>query len=283
MKEKKLLVIAGQPKAGTTSLFNWLSGHPDICPSKVKETRFFLDSGHPAPRSLSLHGDGLEAYFKFFECTGRPVLMEASPDYFGCSTPLKLPEMLPNVYAVIIMRDHLNRLQSAFSYYRERGFLPAQQSFDDWIKRQELLEVTPDTEIGLRALDLCRPTHLKKWQASFGNRLLVIDFQDLKNDPQGVLLRVARHVGIDSGNLAALDTKAYNISKKIRSPRIARVYYPAVTKISHALGERSLLRSVLRPFGRLARHMLEKKVSVSKPNVSPASREVIERISKQEG
>ena len=43
MTEPRLpnLVIAGVPKAGTTSLFNYLAQHPDICPSDVKETRYF--------------------------------------------------------------------------------------------------------------------------------------------------------------------------------------------------------------------------------------------------
>ncbi len=35
------LVIVGVVKSGTTSLFNYLSQHPDICPSDVKETRYF--------------------------------------------------------------------------------------------------------------------------------------------------------------------------------------------------------------------------------------------------
>lgn len=282
MRDKKFLIIAGQPKAGTTSLFNWLSGHPDICAARVKETRFFLDPGHPAPRSVSLGQHGLEAYFDFFECCERPVLMEASPDYFGCITPLKLPQLLPNTCAVIITRDPVDRLQSAFSYYRERGFLPARLSFDDWIKQQAHMEVANDTEVGFRALDLCRPTHLKRWRTSFGSRLLVIEFQDLKDNPCGVLLRVAAHIGIDAGYVSELDTTASNVSKKIRFPRIARVYYPAVTKISHAIGRRSLVRSALRPLGRLLRRLLEKEVLVLKPRVSEASREVIQRISKQE-
>lgn len=38
------LIIAGFGKAGTTSLFEYLSSHPDICGSAVKETKFFYAS-----------------------------------------------------------------------------------------------------------------------------------------------------------------------------------------------------------------------------------------------
>ena len=43
-------IIAGVNKAGTTSLFVSLSTHPDVAPSSIKETRFFLPAryGHAA-------------------------------------------------------------------------------------------------------------------------------------------------------------------------------------------------------------------------------------------
>jgi hypothetical protein len=39
----RFLIIAGTSKAGTRSVFNYLAGHPQICPAE-KETRFFLDA-----------------------------------------------------------------------------------------------------------------------------------------------------------------------------------------------------------------------------------------------
>ena len=49
------VIIAGVNKAGTTSLFVSLSTHPDIAPSSVKETRFFLPARYgstlPSARS----------------------------------------------------------------------------------------------------------------------------------------------------------------------------------------------------------------------------------------
>ena len=42
-------VIAGVNKAGTTSLFVSLSTHPDVAPSAIKETRYFLPARYGQP------------------------------------------------------------------------------------------------------------------------------------------------------------------------------------------------------------------------------------------
>ena len=49
-------IIAGVNKAGTTSLFVSLSTHPDVAPSSIKETRYFLPARYgqslpPVPHS----------------------------------------------------------------------------------------------------------------------------------------------------------------------------------------------------------------------------------------
>ena len=37
------VIIAGAPKCGTSSLYFWLSAHPEVKASMVKETFFFAD------------------------------------------------------------------------------------------------------------------------------------------------------------------------------------------------------------------------------------------------
>ena len=72
------LVIAGVGKAGTTSLFWYLSQHPDICASHEKEIRYFAaltEGGSELPP--------LESYAAHFRhCRGERYALEASPQYF---------------------------------------------------------------------------------------------------------------------------------------------------------------------------------------------------------
>ena len=70
-------IIAGVNKAGTTSLFVSLSTHPDVAPSSIKETRYFLPA---ATDSRSSRLDVLGRYFA--DAGDRPVHLEATPSYF---------------------------------------------------------------------------------------------------------------------------------------------------------------------------------------------------------
>ena len=77
------LIIVGLGKAGTTSLFWYLSQHSDVCASTVKEPGYFL----PAAEGLELPPIGQYAsYFK--ECGRERYRMEASPQYFHGARPV---------------------------------------------------------------------------------------------------------------------------------------------------------------------------------------------------
>ncbi len=47
------LIIAGVGKAATTSLFAYLSAHPDICPARVKEGRILRAAATRAHRACA--------------------------------------------------------------------------------------------------------------------------------------------------------------------------------------------------------------------------------------
>lgn len=80
MNEHRYLIIAGTTKAATTSLFNYLADHPEICASNVKETRFFLDADYPLPAKYRFE-DGLDKYELYFvHCSASHIRMEATPD-----------------------------------------------------------------------------------------------------------------------------------------------------------------------------------------------------------
>ena len=78
--------IAGVNKAGTTSLFVSLSTHPDVAPSSIKETRYFLPARYGEPLApVSVWND-------FFAGEADlPVRLEATPSYFygGNASPAR--------------------------------------------------------------------------------------------------------------------------------------------------------------------------------------------------
>jgi len=232
--QKRFLIIAGQPKAGTTSLFDWMAQHPEITPSRLKETRFFLD-----------------------------------PDY-----PLNRP--LPNAHVVIICREPVARLISAFRYFKQSGLLKTELTFDDWISHQEKQGISATTPVAYRALDHCAlDRYLPELRDAFGTRLLEIDFADLTANPLAVSNAVCAHLGISP--LQQLTKQA--ASNKTVSPR-----WPALTRrfnqIHRSVSQRLLaapkLRSAFRPAGRAMRSILTSNRS---PDAVRPTARTIETIS----
>ena len=132
-----ILLIAGQAKAGTTSLFNWMSQHPNISSGNLKELRFFLDENYPLSSPGRFTGDNLCEYFEMFDKPLKEVLLDASPDYFSCDLPLQVPQIHKNAKAIIIIRDPVSRMVSAYRFFKARGRVPMSMSFDEYISKQE--------------------------------------------------------------------------------------------------------------------------------------------------
>ena len=75
-------------------LFTWLVDHPEVCGSVFKETRYFLDPGHPLldPRS-NYHEHGMAGYASHFrDCDGASarLILEATPHYLYQQTALEM-------------------------------------------------------------------------------------------------------------------------------------------------------------------------------------------------
>jgi hypothetical protein len=113
------MVIAGAMKSGTTSLFAYLSQHPDFLASTCKEIRYF--------DRYFLRGQAwYRMHFPFAATCRRPrlagsrrrVVGEATPSYLvHPHVPRRMAELLPEVQVVVILRNPVER---AYSHYQGR-------------------------------------------------------------------------------------------------------------------------------------------------------------------
>jgi hypothetical protein len=114
------LIIAGPPKCGTSSLFNWLIAHPEVSGTPCKETFYFIDIDSPLLKSeanYNLHG--LERYSSFFpdESSQGKILVEATPHYIYQKTALDFfAACKPQPHVIFILRKPSKRIFSAFSF-----------------------------------------------------------------------------------------------------------------------------------------------------------------------
>lgn len=103
-------MIIGAQKAGTTTLYNWLSKHPDIVLPKYKELHFF-DSFDEINFNHYHKNFPLKSIFK-------KLSFEATPRYlYFPKTPQKIYNYNKNMKFIIILRNPAYRAFSAYKMY----------------------------------------------------------------------------------------------------------------------------------------------------------------------
>lgn len=179
----RFILCIGAMKCATTSFFRWMSQHPEVCPSRQKETEYFLK--HARDASL----DEYEANFPFDHATHR-IALEASTNYTSvpdrpnaaeCIVSLGLP-----VKFVYILRDPLLRLESDLNHGLDRGTLHYDPN-----------SIEVPVRILNRSLYFKQATeYLERFPRE---NLLLLKFEELTTHPEDVLARVCRFAGIDDG------------------------------------------------------------------------------------
>lgn len=221
--EQCFLIIGGTSKSGTTSVYNYLSQHPQICPSLIKETRFFLDADYPLPRRTVFNQE-LTGYADFFSGWEKPnrVLMEATPDYLYSKTALQIATLLPQAKIIFILRDPIERLVSWYKYAKQRAMLSASFSFEDYVQVQLEKKTDSKTPVCLRALEQGRyGKYIESFQKNFKERLLILQFDELRLDPKDFMRKVCLFSGLDFSYYERYEFRAHNKSKKIFLPKLS--------------------------------------------------------------
>jgi len=187
-------IIIGAGQSGTTSLYDYLSQHPNILPASRKEINFFdyyFDKGPLWYRSFfpfSWEVNRLKRKFNENFITG-----EATPHYlFNPFAPSRIFKTIPKVKLILILRNPVDR---AYSHYKKDIRLGRQTlSFDELIKHQENITKVTNDKNTLRSdfyndynsLYFARGLYvnqLKDWLRIFSkNQFLVLRTEDLNND-----------------------------------------------------------------------------------------------------
>lgn len=252
VNEFNYLIIAGVPKAGTTSLFRYLSDHPDICGSNLKETCFFLDPGYPRKIRLR-YKDGLENYESYFNhCENQKIRLEATPVYlYSHGTPEKIKRSLPNVKLIFILRDPIDRLVSYYRFERQANVIPSHISFEDFVMTQlENGKPVDSLPIYMRALEEGNyAKYLEPFFDTFDkDEIFIIHYDELKDNPFVLLESISCFVGIESGFYKNYKFDVYHSSMTMRFPIFHGFYLKLRSKMRKSMHERKNIRILLRNF-----------------------------------
>lgn len=259
-RNARYLIIGGAPRAGTTSLYQWLSMHPAVCPSSLKETRFFVDADYPLPAAHRFDGANICQYFRFFShysSLKQSLCVEATPDYLYTSTALRIADELPYSKIIFVLRDPVERMASWFKYAKQRGFLSSATTFREYLNLQCDLHITPSTPIHLRALDQGRYwKYIPNFERAFGDRLMLVNFDDLRSDPSSVMAGICDFANIDKTHVNPPDLIPNNASYQSRFPRIEGLYGRIRRRLADSLHDSPGVVRILRRPNQLVRAML---------------------------
>ncbi len=233
------LIIGGATKAGSTSLFAYLSEHPEVCAAYKKETRFFLEADYPAVARHRLE-DGLEAYAAYFpECDCRSIYFDSSPQYlYSNAAAERIYSVFPQARLVFILREPIDRLLSFYQFAKQRAFIPQDMDLRAYIDRQlELLEANPPPPDYLRTLPHGRYSqYLPHFQKLFPQeQLLVLQFEELKRRPVETMKAICRFAGIDGAFFEHYAFQVHNATRAARSSKLQKSYAYVRRNFSRAL------------------------------------------------
>lgn len=213
--------LIGVQKAGTSSLFDWLSQHPDIFgPQGMKDFHFFSNNEH--------WRKGLKFYRDFFKKhKNEKIIMAGGVNliYFtDCFKRIK--KVSPEAKMLLVIRNPIDR---AFSGYNHAVFTKQETeatSFEEAIK----LEKTRKLKAYQQKSYLTYVGHgfyykqIKEFAKYFPlKRLHIILFEDLKNNPQKVVREVFEFLGVNPDFKP--NFKVVNKTGEVRFKWINRLMY----------------------------------------------------------
>ena len=216
-------IIAGVQKGGTSSLFNYLTQHPNIIPGYKKEVKFFDGNFHRGINWYRFNFPLMTQMKDAEQQTG-----EASPSYvFHPLVPQRIKESLPNIKLIILLRNPVARAYSHYQGNLRKGH--ENKSFEEAIElEQSRLEGEKEAIIAdqyypmykyLVYSYLARGVYIdqiKNWLQSFPReQILILKSEDLFSNPQGVYSQVLNYLGLPDWKLSNFEIINYGRYKEM--------------------------------------------------------------------
>jgi Sulfotransferase domain len=223
MSRRPDFFIVGAPKAGTSSLYKYLSQHPNIFLSEPKEPHFFHN--RRAPGSPVLGEKNLEEYLRLFEGVPDNVRAgEASTSYlYSANAAREIKEVCPDAKIMMILRNPVDRAYSQYWNHVRDG--NEQLSFEEAL-RDEPERIENRRWCGSYYVAGGRyAEQVARYLDDFGrDAVKVYLFEELKRDAPGVCRDAFSFLGVDPD--VPIDTReAYNRSGPPRSTLLSSLSY----------------------------------------------------------
>lgn len=207
-------VFLGTARAGSTWLATQLHRHPDVFVPTAKDLYFF-------DREFDR---GLDWYRRHFaRGASVPARIDISHDYFHSpSAAERMSRVLPDAQLLVCLREPVSWVESILANSIRNGQRP--ETFDRMVGDQ----------LGIVAAGLYS-TYVEMWLRRYtSDQLLVYCYDDLKLDPEALLTRLLRFLGVGT-DIHGDATEVVNAAATPRS-RIAAATVRSSASVVRRLG-----------------------------------------------
>jgi len=228
------LFIVGAPKAGTTSLYEYLKNIPGIYMSPIKEPNYFSINMIPNNDPVLKPIRNKKKYLGLFEnVVDEKIIGEASPHYlFDSKVPYLIQNVSPHAKIFINLRDPIERLFSHFLMHIRFGILSSTlyeelqrelRSKGDNYRNRLLLNFSLYSENVQRYFDV------------FGkNQVKIIIFEEFIRDPKRTMGEILKFLDL-SQNLDDFKGEVYHPFSLARGPAAQFILKSFTGKITNRM------------------------------------------------
>lgn len=185
-------LIIGAMKSGTTSLYHYLRGHPEVFMASAKEPGFF-----------SVNWDlGMSWYEEHFQTSNFSLAIgEASTNYTRfpqqAQVPSRIHRIIPDIRLIYLVRNPVERM---LSHYRH-AFVGGQE-------KRSIEQAIWDPRYLVTS---CYALQIEQYLEVFPrDQILLITSESLKRDRARTLQAVFRFIGVDPGWVSAEEALEFN-------------------------------------------------------------------------
>lgn len=251
------LFIIGAMKSGTTSLHNYLAGHPDVFMCEPKEPGFFVEE--------LAWSKGIDWYRNLFvQAGGKAVVGESSTHYTKLpiykGVPERIAEFNPDARFIYLMRDPVER---AISHYwhnvRDTKWGGEWRSMLSAVRRDPQYVAFSDYAMQLRPyLDI------------FGReRVFATTFERMAANPADLVREIFEWLQVDNGFQPEGIRRRWNAA-----PAEAQGVsgFGILNRLRHSRAWERLAPAVPHTLRRIGNHLAEKSVDRSSQDVAAVER-----------
>jgi hypothetical protein len=275
--------IIGAQKAGTTSLYHYLTQHPQVYMSPVKEPCFFnfeiasdgelvmQEFRNPGRRKAAKFSNMKEYQSLFRGVTHETAIGEASPPYmYAPGTAERIKRWVPKAKIIAILRNPADRAYSGYLHAVRIGREPLHDFAEALGEEERRVHENWHYTFHYRRRGLYH-AQLEPYYRLFGRDKIAVWLQeDLRDDPVGVAQSIYCFLGVD--DMYVPDASTIHNPSGLPRNRISRTMIRGIDMAASTFLKTFTSASRIYPLAARLRWRIQSRIVAKPPPIDPEVR-----------